>query len=430
MKPAASSPAPLPRIVEQSPARTGAHHLPAVLERLAAAQRRLAARPRAEIVDIIAGVVGDWLVAGSPWMARAAAQLPAATGFSPEMVRFALPAMLEPLRREELASLLDEQARGRVGPPLILHVLPGNLPGLAAIPAGLSLAIGSAALLKPGRGDRVFPSLFIESVAARDGELAAALAAPYWPGGERSCEDVALAAADLVVASGDEESVADLAQRRRDRFIGHGHRISFAVVTDDVDDIARSAVDLALDVATWDQRGCLSPQLAFIEGELDAAHAFGEQLACQLHRQAVALPPAPMSIGERLAVRRWRDEAQWASFDGEPYRLFVAGDEAAGTVVVEPRAALRPTPLSRSIRVVPLASFDDLPRLLAPYARWLEGAGLAASEERWRTYADRLEAAGVHLVSRLGAMQRPPLNWRHGGRPRVADWCVGADRVE
>ena len=31
--------------------------------------------------------------------------------------------------------------------------------------------------------------------------LLACLAAPYWPGGDRACEDIALAAADLVVAA-------------------------------------------------------------------------------------------------------------------------------------------------------------------------------------------------------------------------------------
>ncbi|MEO8602463.1 MAG: acyl-CoA reductase [bacterium] len=389
----------------------------------------LAARRRSDVLGVVADVIDDWLAVDSPWLVRAVATLPAATGFSPAMIRFALPAMLEPLRTAQLEPLLDAESNARGGPPLILHVLPGNLPGLAAIPAVLSLVIGSAALLKPGRGDRAFPALFIESLAARDADLAAALAAVYWPGGDRACETLALDAADLVIASGDDASIADLARRASGRFIGHGHRVSFAVVTAETVGDARAVADLALDVATWDQRGCLSPQLCFVEGDFDVACDFGARLAAELTTQAAALPAAVMPVGDRLAVRRWRDEAEWASFDGERYRLFAAADEADGTVVVEPTAVFRPTPLWRSIRVLPLTQWSDLPALLAPLRGVLEGAGLAAPPGRWGECAAQLSAAGVHLVSRLGAMQRPPLAWRQGGRARLADWCIGDTRA-
>lgn len=393
--------------------------------RLRAAQPHLAGRPRAEVIATVAAVVDDWLAPGSPWMARAAELLPAATGFSTEMIRRALPIMLEPLRAPALADLVRREAGDRRGPPLILHVLPGNLPGLAAIPAALSLAAGSAALLKPGHGDRVFPALFITSLAARDPALAACLAAPYWSGGDRGCEDVALAAADLLVAAGDDATIADLAHRARGRFIGHGHRISFALVTQEPAADHATAAALALDVALWDQRGCLSPQLCFVEGDRDVATAFAARVGDQLAQLAVSLPPAQPSIGDRLAVRRLRDESEWATFDGERASLFAAGDEAAGTVVVEPRPVFRPSPLGRSLRVMPIPSWTALGEILRPHRGVLEGAGLAAEPERWRPLAAALEASGVHRVSPLGAMQRPPLGWRQGGRARLASWFEG-----
>jgi hypothetical protein len=75
---------------------------------------------------------------------------------------------------------------------------------------------------------------------------------------------------------------------------------------------------------------------------------------------------------------------------------------------------------------MPIASYEVLDRLLAPLRGVLEGAGLAAEPEHWPSLAARLEASGVHLVSRLGDMQRPPLGWRQSGRARLADW-VGGD---
>jgi len=376
------------------------------------------------VVATLSAVVDDWLAPDSPWLARAVALLPDATGFSAPMIRHALPTMIEPLRAPSLADLVLREAGERRAPPLILHVLPGNLPALAAIPTALSLAVGAAALLKPGHGDRVFPALFIASIAARDPDLAACVAAPYWSGGDRACEDVALAA-DLTVAAGDDASIADLARRARGRFIGHGHRISFAVVTRAQADDPANAAALALDVAIWDQRGCLSPQLCFVEGDRDHATALAARVADQLAQLAVSLPPARASVSERLSIRKLRDESEWETFDGERASLLAAADELAGTVVVEPRPAFRPSPLGRSLRVMPVASFEALGEILRPHRGVLEGAGLAAEPERWAALAASLEVCGVHLVSPLGAMQRPPLAWRQGGRARLGSWFEG-----
>lgn len=393
------------------------------------AQRQLARRSRDEIVALLGEVIEAWLAPDSRWLGRAVSQLPRATGFSAAMIRHALPTMLAPLRRPGLEALLEREVGMRRGPQLILHVLPGNLPGLAAIPAALSLAIGSAVLLKAGRGDRAFPALFADSIAERDPQLGACVAALYWPGGARDCEDAALTA-DLVVASGDDETIAALGARARGRFIGHGHRISFAVVArevaDNVEAAGRTAALLAQDVAMWDQRGCLSPQLCFVEGDRDIAQRFAARVARALEPLAEQLPPAAPSPAERLALRRFRDDAEWRGLGGEPVTLFAAADDAAGTVVVESDAALRPSPLCRTLRVQPLADAGALSALLAPARAQLEGAGLAAPPHRWAGIADGLGAAGVHRVCEIGAMQRPPLDWRQGGRPRVGDWVSDA----
>ena len=400
------------------------------IERLRRARAALAARSTAEVVAVLSDVVGAWLAPLSPWRVRAETLLPAATGFSPAMVRHALPTMLEPLHSPALAGLLAAEVGARRGPELILHILPGNLPGLAAIPAALSLAIGSAALLKAGRGDRVFPALFAASIAARDAELGACVAACYWPGGARACEDVALAAADLVVAAGDDATISDLAARTGKRFVGHGHRVSFAVVgreiIADAGAAQRAAAGLAADVAIWDQRGCLSPQLCAVEGDGEAACRFGALVAAALRPLAQRLPAARLSSAERLAVRRFRDAAEWRGFGDARPTLFALDGEGDGTVVVESAPIFRPSPLCRSLRVVSVADADELAAVLAPARAVLEGAGLATAPERWPALAARLMACGVHRVCALGEMQRPPLAWRQGGRPRVGDWIEAA----
>jgi hypothetical protein len=54
----------------------------------------------------------------------------------------------------------------------------------------------------------------------------------------------------------------------------------------------------------------------------------------------------------------------------------------------------------------------------------LQAAGVACSAARRGEIESLLAQAGVAHVSGLGEMQKPPLSWRQGGRPRIADWLA------
>ena len=53
--------------------------------------------------------------------------------------------------------------------------------------------------------------------------------------------------------------------------------------------------------------------------------------------------------------------------------------------------------------------------------------GIAASEAKLREFALKLGMWGVPRVCPLGKMQRPPLAWRHDGRPPLADFIRWTD---
>jgi hypothetical protein len=91
------------------------------------------------------------------------------------------------------------------------------------------------------------------------------------------------------------------------------------------------------------------------------------------------------------------------------------------TVIYDTDPVFIPSPLYRTIRVKPLASLAQLASLLTPHRSYLEAAGIAIGKERLSEAAETLGQAGVSRVCPIGALQLPPLSWRHGGRPRIAD---------
>ena len=368
-----------------------------------------------------------WHRPDSPERRAAEAFLPAVTGFSPEMIRHGVPLILAPLNRDSVESLYAAELRGDsrrtpIPAELIVHILSGNLPGLGAVAMHLSLAIGSAALLKTAAGDPLSAALWAQTIAQADPELGDCLAVTYWPGGSE-VEAAIFNVADVVVASGSDAAIAAIATRVRGRFCGHGHRISFAVIGKEcLDDAERAntvAAGLARDISLWDQQGCLSPQVCYIEnggavGPLD----FATMLAEMLQADAEKLPPGRLSLDEQADVIRFREEADWAA----DTTLFASSDSTAWSIAVENGLTFRPTCLNRCIRLIALSRVEEMAAPLAPCRSVLEAAGIAVGAARRKEIVPLLAALGVHRICGIGKMQEPPLSWCVGGRPRIGDW--------
>ncbi|MBO0706166.1 MAG: acyl-CoA reductase, partial [Candidatus Dormibacteraeota bacterium] len=270
--------------------------------------------PADRIAELVGSAVNRWLDPFSPYLAEACRLLPAFTGYPEPAVRKGLGSFLSGYRTENLRRLLEDElgdpevldgfrprrgAAGRWrahGPDLVVHSFAGNTPGLPAQSLIASLLAKSASLGKVATGEPVFASLFARSLAEVEPALGACVAVTYWPS---SAEDVAAAAfgeGQAVVAYGTDEAIAGVRRLAspRARFIEYGHRVSLGLLcrerlgTADTADLAERA---AYDVARFDQQGCLSPHLLYVEegGEVDAA-AFAEALAGALERWSRIVP--------------------------------------------------------------------------------------------------------------------------------------------
>jgi hypothetical protein len=155
------------------------------------------------------------------------------------------------------------------------------------------------------------------------------------------------------------------------------------------------AHDVALDVALFDQAGCLSPRIVCVLGDLRHARGVARALADALGTLAERLPPGPPSPEQRAEMRHQRDAAAYA---------FEVLDAGQGWVSVAPELVLPPA--YRNLHVAPVA---NVAQALQPFARHLTGLG--TNVELGRLFP------GARQVP-LGQLQRPPLDGpvdlRHG----------------
>ncbi len=401
--------------------------------------QHLVPRTARDILNCIDQAVQRWLDPASQERQEAEARLPETTGLSAAMIRHVLPLIFREYRADRIEALcVDElgclevldrfvlsvsgQKRAS-GPPLMTHVLAGNVPGAGLDSIIFSLLVKSATLVKTSSAEPVLPVLFAGSIRDIDPDLGACLSVVSWPGGNAELEDLAYGRADMVVASGSDASLAAIRKRTRGRFIGYGHKVSFGLVTKEslteAEEIAHKA---AYDVALYDQQGCLSPQLIYVEeGGAVTPEEFAALLATGLAHWQTELPRGPVSPEVSTAIRRARDEAEWQALAGKDIVLHASPNGTDWTMVYDADPTFVQSPLYRTIRVKPLRDITQLGGILEAWRPYLEAVGVAAGPERIAILADTLGALGVSRVCPIGTMQLPPLGWRHGGRPRVGD---------
>jgi Acyl-CoA reductase (LuxC) len=372
--------------------------LAARVERAVAARARLPRRPLRATVASLAAAARRWRED-----AQLGATLPEAAGLTPAMVAAVVPLAADVLDEGAMSELVERElgagALGRPapdGPAVVAHVLASNVPALALPAIALGCLAGAAVVVKSGRRDPLSAPAFERALGAVDPELAATVVTDYWPG-SGDARDETLALADVVIVTGGDDAIAAFAGRVRGRLVAHGPRLSVAAVGADADVEA-----LALDVALYEQRGCLSPHAVYVAGD---ARAFGARLSGALDAVAERLPPAPAAVAERAAVRVVRDEAAWAPAGG-------VWSGPGGTVVLDEGPRLRATCGLRTVRVHPVARVEDVAARLP--AGGVECVALAGADPG--ALAAPLRDRGVARVCPPGRMQRPRITWPRGQR--------------
>ena len=420
-------------------------------------ERYLAERSTPHLATAL-GVIGQsWLAPDSKFRQFALQKGSAAAGFSEGTLSRGLDAFFRELTRENMLLLVEqemahtgrfdkmvadetEQKTNRAsivsGPAMLVHIAAGNLPSSVFSSVVFGLLTRSAQFVKCASGTSFLVRLFAHSIYEADPKLGACLEIAEWKGGNPALETTLYHEADCVTATGTDETLAAIRREVRapTRLLGYGHRVSFAYVAAAVLkglNARKVAARAAMDVAAWNQLGCLSPHVIYVEQGGDfSPEQFGQLLSEELEKLEKTEPRGEIAVEAAAAIASRRSMLQTrAAFarsgqapqDYPETNLWTSKDSTAWTVVYESDPQFQVSCLNRFVYVKPVVGLESALRAAESIRTTVSTVGIAAGEEEAQDLATQLARWGVTRVCPLGRMQQPPLLWRHDGHPALRD---------
>jgi len=307
---------------------------------------------------------------------KARAVLPDATGLSPQGVELALERCLE---TSPSAAELDALCAA-VSPAPAAHVLlSANVFVAAHRAVALALAASEHVFVRPSR---------------REPQIAELLARGA-PGLFQLVAELEPRPGDHVFAYGRDETLAALRSSLPQGVVLHGHGDGFSVAVAGAQaDPAAIAEALALDIALFDQRGCLSPRALLVVGR--EARPFAQALASALGALERRVPLGQLAPDERARVTTFRESMTFSAEVLPAGSGFVSLEESAKRLLI--------APVGRNCHV---ASCADPLRLLHEQRARLTSVGLAPEDSLKERFAAALPGA---RLTEIGRLQTPPFD--------------------
>jgi hypothetical protein len=408
----------------------------------------LLGRATEEIVAVLVGIAEQWRRADFVFRRLALEEGPRTLGFSEATIARGLDDFFEPFSSENLMGWITQELGHRQrldglvatpddarlqqsamarGPEFLVHIGAGNVPNPTLMSMVQGLLVRSAQFVKCASGASLLPRLFAHSLYEAESKLAACLEVAEWPGGHNALEEALFNQANCVTATGSDATLQAIQHRlpAHVRFLPHGHRLSFGYITRERL-TATGTVGLvssaASDTIAWDQSGCLSPHLFYVErGGVVTPEQFAEQLAQELERCEQTQPRGELSAEESALISSRREMFQLRAAATGQSKLWCSQGSTAWTVVYEDDPEFRVSCLHRFIYVKAVRDLAEVLHHAESVRGSVSTVGLAATDDTVRRLGTDLARWGVSRVCSIGRMQTPPLTWRQDGRPTLGE---------
>ncbi len=216
--------------------------------------------------------------------------------------------------------------------PRLIHVLPGNSPGVAVKSIAQGALVKAVNLFKMSSADPFYTVAILRTMAAIDPEhpIVKSMSAVYWRGGDAGIENALYRPQyfDKIVAWGGGDAINNVIQ-----YLGPGFQlVSFdpktsismigreAIETEEA--MERTANDAAADLMMLNQEACAASRFQFVEGPEDKVDAFCAKFQrCIAERAAASgdIRPLSLDLKEQVEALMMMDDEYgvWGKTDGK-----------------------------------------------------------------------------------------------------------------
>lgn len=340
---------------------------------------------------------------------------------------------------------------------LMLGYAAGNVPGtgLLLVLLGLAATTGTGnrppvILIRNSRREPIFTSLVLSALELVDPGLLDTTLVTVWEHEDTALQEFLVSQADLVVAAASDETIDDLASiskrvatgTHRIRFHGHGHKVSFSTIGRESLEIGRQlpgtetalmeavACLASLDVALWNQQGCLSSRVHFVEesnkpGDY-SAEDYGRAVVNCLRDLDQVMPKA---VTRKRQIHNLFDQYQAVAVSN-PLQV-LSGYDDDFLVLLDRREMtgeqfkeLVNTCQGRTVAIVPVSNVMEVASLYLHHvgSEHLQSMSVALGnldtggiDPRLLAYAEALGSAGVTSVRTVGRGGFPQLAYSWDG---------------
>ena len=396
------------------------------------------------IIDLVDQVIDRLLNRDDPIRKKAEQLLPLITGFDSEMSRLSLTRYLKTFRKPQLLRFVSEDfsnpkilddfqpiVKGgfakAYGPDCLLHIWSGNVPGLPLWSLISGLLVKAGNIGKIASSEPLFASWFTKLLIEIEPKLADCLAILWWEGGTQDQENSLLQHSDVVLAYGDNDTIKQIRDRTpiKTRFLAHGHKISFGIISAQVLDpqkVWSVAHNAATDIVQYDQHGCYSPHIYFVEaGTNITPQAFAKYVAHELSCFQKKFPRRVLNTKEAIQLASWQNNQELESVSNPRKEIFRDKDGAWTVIFNESDKDFCLSGLNRTISIIEVNSLNQVVPIISPYKDFLQTASLAVAPDELFSLSRQLGEHGVTRITSIGSMTAPEAGWHHDGRFNLLD---------
>jgi hypothetical protein len=305
-------------------------------------------------------------------------------------------------------------------------------------------------LVKNSRQEPIFTPLLLTALEEIDPLLVSSIGLMIWDYNDDELQDYLISQSDLVIAAAADFTISEIdkvVQRiqkdgKQIRFHRHGHKISFTTISMDylgkevapmipenLEWIHLTALLSAVDSIYWDQNGCLSSRIHFIERGDSTIHspiAYGKILAEKIRILSAFLPRGALPLHnlhnrfDRYSSLTTTNEVHLCSTYDDDFLVVV--DERSWSPSIFERVIN--DCVERTIIVRPIEDIDQVPNL---YLKWLpknnlqtmsvaiDGPKQTTWSSRFSRFADLLGKRGVTAIRTIGRGPFPQMAYSWDG---------------